>query len=112
MIYQIVSYDTVKNISLVQIAEDAASFEGARLLPVSLHNIQTREDFEKQLYLTYIHTMQIRERSFSLDVEMFVMGNLSRPMEFEIPIVPVGVAQSSTSDANVDDNSDPSAQVI
>ena len=56
--------------------------------------------------------MQIRERSFSLDVEMFVMGNLSRPMEFEIPIVPVGVAQSSTSDANVDDNSDPSAQVI
>lgn len=112
MIYQIVSYDAVKNISIVQVAEDAASFEGARRLPISLQNIQTRDDFEKQVYLTYIHTMQIRERNFSLDVEMFVMGNVSRPMDFEIPIVPIGVAQSSTSDANVDDNSDPNAQVI
>lgn len=112
MIYQIISYDIERNLALVKVVENESEFEGASLLPISLSNLQSREELEKQIYLTYVHTLKVKERSFSLAVEMFVRSNVSMPLEFVLPIVPMGVAQSSTSDARTDDNTDPNAQVI
>lgn len=112
MIYQIISYDIERNLAQVKVAEEESEFEAARLLPISLSNLQSREELEKQIYLTWVHTQQIKERSFSLEVEMFVRSNVAQPTEFILPIVPMGVAQSSTSDARTDDNTDPNAQVI
>jgi hypothetical protein len=113
MFYQIISYDKDNLIANVKVATTSTRLNTGPIIPVSIENMESQSDFEKAVYISYAQTVAPRQRAnFSNDIELFVYTNTNVINAFSIPIVPIGVAQSSSSDAPSDSSTSTNVQVL
>ena len=118
MKYQIVTFEPDRSIVVVQVGTDEANMADTMKLPISLRNIYTLDQFEKQVYTTYAATWEARDLHLNARVwdnaleNHLTTNNGGTPLDFTIPIVPVGVAQSSSSDAPTDETTNTQVEVI
>lgn len=113
MIYEIIKYEEDRMIVTVKVANTSTELEHAMHMPISLRNLSTKEEFEKQVYATWKASWPARSQMKPYDylLEDHLVANVGQHMGFSIPIVPVNVAQSSSSNAE-DTDSDTNVQVL
>lgn len=113
MIYEIVKYEEARMIVTVKVANTSTELENAMHMPISLRNLSTKEEFEKQVYATWKASWPARSQMKPYDylLEEHLIDNIGQQMGFTIPIVPADIAQSSSSNAE-DTDSDTTVQVL
>jgi hypothetical protein len=109
MIYEIISYEEDRMIATVKVANTATDLENSMHMPISLRNLSTKEEFEKQVYSTWKASWPARSQMKPYDylLEQHLIDNIGQQVGFTIPIVPAELAQSSSSNAeDTDTNTD------
>jgi len=113
MKYQIMRYDPDRLVAVVKVASTSSRILNGPEVPISIENIQSTSDFEKAVYIAYAATISPRLKSnFSQELEGFITTATGQVLDFSIPIVPIGTAQSSGSDAPTDTASTATVQVL
>jgi hypothetical protein len=97
MLYEIVSYDETRMIVIVKVAQNADELAYAQHLPISLFNLSDKDQFEKQVYLTWKSSWPARTLAKPYDalLENHIIDNVGSKREFEILIIPAELAQSA-----------------
>jgi hypothetical protein len=113
MIYEIVKYDENRMIAVVKVGNTVQDLENAQHLPIGLRELSTKDDFERLVYKTWRATWNARVLMKPYDeiLENHIIENTGSVIPFSIPIVPVEVAQHSSSDAS-DSTSTTDVQVL
>jgi hypothetical protein len=99
MFYSIIGYDQQRLIANVKVSSTSTRVNTGVTIPVSIENMQSQSDFEKAVYVGYVQSVVPRDRAaFNVDLENWIVTNTNAVNAFSIPIVPIGTAQSSSSD--------------